>query len=189
MTDQSLPLERFLPYRLSRLDNEISQGLERIYGPTFGLSVAQWRMLAAIARLQPTSATELVAYSVMDKVTISRAIAELDQRGLVERETDPRDRRRAELSLTGEGTRIHDRIAPLAMAFERDLVKAFTRAELAAFNRGLDKLLDAIALIQRGSGGLLPRRLPVRKSAGKKEAARKTPRKAAPKLSAGHARK
>lgn len=178
MTDSSLPLERFLPYRLSRLDNEISQGLERLYGPSFGLSIAQWRMLAAIARLQPTSATELVAYSVMDKVTISRAIADLDRRGLVRREVDPRDRRRAQLWLTAEGARIHDRIAPLAIAFERSLVKGFTRAELEAFNRGVDKLLDAIALMQRGSSGLLPQRRPSPEPAARKAAGGRAPRAA-----------
>ncbi|MBN9426990.1 MAG: winged helix-turn-helix transcriptional regulator [Burkholderiales bacterium] len=158
MTHPTLPLERFLPYRLSRLDNEISQALERIYGPSFGLNIAQWRMLAAISHLQPTSATELIAYSAMDKVTVSRAVAELVDRALVSRETDDRDRRRARLSLTDDGTRVYEHIAPEAMAFEQALVKAFSRSELQAFNRGVDKLLDAIALIQRGSAGLLPQR-------------------------------
>ncbi len=95
------------------------------------------------------------------------------------REVDPRDRRRAQLSLTAEGARIHDRIAPLAIAFERDLVKGFTRAELEAFNRGLDKLLDAIALIQRGSSRLLPQRRPAPSPAAKKTAARRPARAAA----------
>jgi len=158
MKNLSLRLERFLPYRISRLDNEISNGLARAYGPQFNLNVAQWRMLAAAAHLQPTCVTELTEYSAMDKVTVSRAVADLVERKLFHREVDARDRRRSIITLTPAGEDMYGQIAPQAVAFEDALLESLSAKEIENFTKTLDHLLDRIAVLQRGSVGLIPGR-------------------------------
>src|SRR5262245_17793198 len=100
-------LERFLPYRLSVLANRASRALARLYGERFGLSVAEWRVIAHLARTAPASANEVAARAAMDKVQVSRAVARLTAKELVERATDAADRRRSALRLTRRGQATH----------------------------------------------------------------------------------
>src|SRR6185436_4739513 len=92
---QSLELEKFLPYRLSVLAQIVSQSLHDVYAGPFGLAVPEWRVMAALGRFAPLTASEVGLRIVMDKVAVSRAVARLLKRGLVERATDRADRRRA----------------------------------------------------------------------------------------------
>ena len=117
-----LHLQGFLPYKLSRLDNDVSTGLQRAYSHRFGLNVSQWRMLAAAALLEPTSVTQLTDYSGMDKVTVSRAAQGLSKRRLVERASHDTDGRSHLLALSREGARLYGEIAPLALAYEAALI-------------------------------------------------------------------
>ena len=138
-------LERFLPYRLSVLANLASRALARLYGERFGLSVAEWRVIAHLARAAPASANEVAARAAMDKVQVSRAVARLTAKELVERATDAADRRRSALRLTRRGQATHDAIVPLARGVEARLLAGLPAAELAR----LDRLL--VTLIARAS--------------------------------------
>ena len=47
-TDGRLVLEDFVPYRLSVLTNRVSHAIAREYGARFGLSIAEWRVMAVL---------------------------------------------------------------------------------------------------------------------------------------------
>ena len=143
----SFVLERFLPYRLSVLAQAVSEGLHERYADPHGLSVAQWRVMAQLARHAPLSAQGLCAKTVMDKVTISRAVNALAARRLVERAIDAEDKRRSELRLTRAGAAMHAKIAPLALAFEAELVAALSPAERKALDALLEKLVARALLL------------------------------------------
>ncbi len=135
-------LERFLPYRLSVLANRASRALARLYGARFGLSVAEWRVIAHLARFAPVSANDVAARAAMDKVQVSRAVARLTAKTLIERATDGADRRRSALRLTRRGLALHDAIVPLARDVEAQLLAGLTPADVAR----LDRLLSALTL-------------------------------------------
>lgn len=158
MNTDNLNLQEFLPYKLSRLVNDMSAGLMRSYSQRFGLNISQWRMLAASAQLEPTSATELTEYSGMDKVTVSRSVRELVERRLLSREADATDRRRATIVLTDEGRAIYDEIAPAAVAFENDLLGALKPAERALLSSMVDRLLNQAAVLRQTSSRRFPAR-------------------------------
>jgi DNA-binding MarR family transcriptional regulator len=134
-------LERFLPYRLSVLANLTSRALARLYADRFGLSVAEWRVVAHLARFAPVSANDVAARAAMDKVQVSRAVARLTAKELVERATDAADRRRSALRLTRRGQATHDAIVPLARALEAQLLAGLAQADLAKLDRLLSTLL------------------------------------------------
>ena len=139
-----LDLEHFLPYRLSVLSNRISQAIATRYAQRFGIGVTEWRVVAVLGRYPDLSAGEVAARTAMDKVAVSRAVARLLERELVERDTHGDDRRRSVLALSRSGQRIYDDIAPLALDLERRLLSRLDRDERAALDALLDKLADGI---------------------------------------------
>lgn len=136
-----LELENFLPYRLSVLAQLVSESLHDLYAPPYRLSVTEWRVMAVLGRFAPLTASEVGLRTVMDKVAISRAVAALLKRGLVERTPDPEDRRRATLKLSARGRAMHARIVPLALCYEDRLYKVLSETEREQFGRLSDRLL------------------------------------------------
>jgi DNA-binding MarR family transcriptional regulator len=140
-----LDLEHFLPYRLSVLSNRISQAIATRYAQRFALGVTEWRVVAVLGRYPDLSAGGVAARTAMDKVAVSRAVAKLLERGLVERDTHGDDRRRSVLALSRDGQRIYDEIAPLALDLERRLLSRLDAGERAALDALLDKLAGGVA--------------------------------------------
>lgn len=68
-------LEAFLPYELSVAANRISRLFARRYSAEFGLSIAQWRVLAVVGRFGHIAPGAVAERAEMDKVKVSRAAA------------------------------------------------------------------------------------------------------------------
>ena len=145
---QALELEKFLPYRLSVLAQLVSESLHDLYAGPFDLSVTQWRVMAALGRFAPLTASDVGQRIVMDKVAVSRAVASLMKRGLVERATDLDDRRRASLDLTARGRAVHAQIVPLALKYEAELYKALSAEERQTLNGLCDRLFAHAKLLR-----------------------------------------
>ncbi|WP_282610256.1 MarR family winged helix-turn-helix transcriptional regulator [Pelagibius sp. Alg239-R121] len=135
-----LELDNFLPYRLSVLNNLVSRALASQYQARFGLSIPEWRVMANLGRAAPLSANEVAERTSMDKVKVSRAISRMQTAGLVKRETDARDNRVSSLKLSAKGKRIYDKIAPMALAWEREFLSVLSEKEITAFDKILEKL-------------------------------------------------
>ena len=135
-------LENFLPYRLSVLTNTISAGLARRYRESHPLSVTEWRILAVLGRFPGLVASEVCARTAMDKVAISRGVRSLVGKRLLERRTDPGDRRRQRLFIApGAGERVLEEVVPEALLYERTLLQSLDAGELEALSAILEKLL------------------------------------------------
>jgi DNA-binding MarR family transcriptional regulator len=134
-------LERFLPYRLSIVSNTVSQAIADDYQRRFDLGVTEWRVMAVLARFDGLSAREVAERTAMDKVAVSRALARLVAAGRVDRSTHDGDKRRSVLNLSEAGWAIHDQVAPMARARERELLAKLDAEEQAWLERILDKLM------------------------------------------------
>ncbi|WP_407352725.1 MarR family winged helix-turn-helix transcriptional regulator [Luteimonas sp. R10] len=135
-----LELERFLPYRLSVLSNHVSQTIANAYAERFGIGITEWRVIAVLGRYPELSANGVADRTAMDKVAVSRAVARLLKRGLVEREMHGSDRRRSVLQLSEAGYRVYDEVVPLALGYERDLLAQLDEGERIMLDRLLTKL-------------------------------------------------
>lgn len=142
VSDPRVILEHFLPYRLNVLASLTSNALAQIYADRFGLSIPAWRVVATLGQYDYRTARDIAAHGVMHKSTVSRAVASLEQRGLIARRPNKDDRREELLELTDEGREIYQALAPEALAFEERFVSVLTEEE--------QKLL--VALIDRLSG-------------------------------------
>ena len=134
-------LEHFLPYRLSILSNTISQTIADDYQSRHDLSVTEWRVMAVLARFEGLSAREVAERTAMDKVAVSRALARLVAAGRVDRTVHDNDKRRSVLKLSAAGWAIHDDVAPMARAREREVLAKLDAEERQWLERILDKLL------------------------------------------------
>jgi DNA-binding MarR family transcriptional regulator len=138
-----LRLDAYLPYRLSVASNAVSGLIARSYQDRFGLTVPQWRLICVLAEDGGLTQGQIVARTVMDKVTVSRAAQELLKRRLVGRSDHQADGRSHVLALTAEGARLHAEIAPLALAYEAALISGLAPDEVALLKRLLARLQAA----------------------------------------------
>jgi DNA-binding MarR family transcriptional regulator len=139
-SDPVLVLERFLPYRLNVVASLTSQALAQIYAERFGLTIPGWRVTATLGQYGVRTARDIAAHAVMHKSTVSRAVSQLERRGLVLRMPNRDDRREELLELTEAGRGIYHAVAPEALAFEDRLTTVLTPAEQAHLMALIDKL-------------------------------------------------
>jgi DNA-binding MarR family transcriptional regulator len=140
-------LADFLPYQLSVASNAVSRAVAEGsgYATRFGLSAAEWRVLAAITAAGTPTQAELIVATGMDKMTISRAVAVLGKRTLIDRVRNADDRRTLRLSATNEGIRIHDAVAQEAVKVEAGLLAMLAPGEASALRDMLARLREACA--------------------------------------------
>lgn len=141
MSDE-LILDKFLPYRLSRLSSTVSATVAREYAKRFGLSIPEWRVIAILGRSPGLSAVEVAEQTFLDKVAVSRAVTKLIKAGRIDRQFADADRRRSILNLSAEGRQVHDGVAALALEFEAQLIEGLDPDEVKQLDRVMDILLE-----------------------------------------------
>jgi DNA-binding MarR family transcriptional regulator len=150
-----LKLEDFLPYRLTVLAETVSQSLAHLYADRYGISISEWRVVATLGQFQTMTAKDIGRHSRMHKTKVSRAVALLEDKGLVRREVNREDLRQAFLTLTGRGRKIYASLVPDALAFSRSLAEVLSAPErdvleaiLPRLMQRSEELVDAIAARQ-----------------------------------------
>jgi DNA-binding MarR family transcriptional regulator len=138
-------LETFLPFRLNRLAAEVSRRLAVIYADRFGLDIPEWRVMATLSSRRTATAQEIVASTRTHKSTISRAVATLKERGLVEREDSSADGREIVLRLSQAGHALVREIAPLVLEGERVILSRLPPRPQA-------QLLDVLSALEASLG-------------------------------------
>ncbi|MFX7763927.1 MarR family transcriptional regulator, partial [Acinetobacter baumannii] len=88
-----LSLERFLPYRLSRITSAVSLEFRTVYGAHHDLTVPEWRVLATLGQFEAMGAKAIGVHSSMHKTKVSRAVRALDERRWLKRHESDTDRR------------------------------------------------------------------------------------------------
>ena len=131
-------LEDFLPYRLSVATNRISRAFAAHYEQEFGISIPEWRVIAVLGAFAPLSSNAICERTAMDKAKVSRAVAGLLERGLIQRDAHATDQRLIQLTLSNPGRKTYEAIIPRARAIEAAVTKGLSKADLAHLHRILD---------------------------------------------------
>ncbi|ODT13386.1 MarR family winged helix-turn-helix transcriptional regulator [Bosea beijingensis] len=139
---KALHLERFLPYRLNVVGTLGGRALGRIYGEHFGIGIPEWRVVAQLGEFGKLTSRDIGELAQMHKTKVSRAVGELEKRGLVSRAENRQDRRESFVALTPAGKRIYDQIVPLALGFEARWIEGIAPDELKVFERVLSTLTE-----------------------------------------------
>ncbi len=142
----ALELAEFVPFRLNRLAAAVSDDLSQIYRRRFGLESPEWRVLVTVGQRGECSAQHIAASTRMHKTRVSRAVAGLEQRALLERALNAHDGRELRLHLTKAGRRTYEVLVPLALERERKLLSCLGAHQQRAFREVLTSLEQSLGL-------------------------------------------
>ena len=134
-------LETFIPYQLAVLSERVSQEFSTLYKPKFGISVAEWRVIAHLSQSDRVSVREIHTRVAMDKSKVSRAASRLEAGGYITKSANTADGRLVTLALTAKGRAMMAELTPLAAEYE-DSVMAELGHSAEAFRDMLTRLLS-----------------------------------------------
>lgn len=135
-----LDLQRYFPYRLARLAEQVSLAVAEVYSERFALTRQEWRVLALLGARSEIATKEVGRLTTLDKMQVSRAMQGLEARGIVTRKSDPDDRRELIASLTSTGRALYRKIVPFALERETKLLSVLTAEEVEVLDRAMRKL-------------------------------------------------
>lgn len=137
-------LDDFLPYQLAELSRRVSAGFSRHYRARYGITVAEWRVVAHLSQQEAVSVREIHRRVGLDKPKVSRAASRLEEAGYLTKKVNSADRRLIELALTPKGREMIEVLAPIAAGYEAELRAllggddAGFRAQVTRLNMALD---------------------------------------------------
>ena len=109
----SLYTERSLAIACTRGREAIVRRFQKLLAAE-GLTEQQWRTLRVLYDFEPVPLTELCGLCCIHKVSMTRILRALMERGLVRRERQSGDKRAYDVSLTDAGRTLLDRLTPIA---------------------------------------------------------------------------
>ncbi|VAW00163.1 Transcriptional regulator, MarR family [hydrothermal vent metagenome] len=140
MNNKHVPLDDFLPYQLSTSSNAVSDLIAQEYKSRFGLKIPEWRVMAVLGSRGALTQRHLVEATLMDKVTVNRAVKALVDRALLGRSPNDADGRSHHLQLSVTGHDLYDQIMPAAELMEKKIMSVLSEIELTQLSRMLSKI-------------------------------------------------
>jgi DNA-binding MarR family transcriptional regulator len=135
--------------------NRCAALLQRVTDAPLGgadLSRPEFDLLSALRRVGgELTPGRLARETFASPAAVTKRVRALEQRGLVARRADARDRRVAHLTLTDAGRDLIDRIMPQQLSYERSLLSRLPEGEQADLARILG---DLLLLLEGQLGGL-----------------------------------
>lgn len=112
---------------------------------TLDLSLAHWRAISTIRRMEGCAMTEVATFTAIDRTTLTRSIDQLVRRGLVARQTPDHDRRQVRLHLTEAGEQAYNQAVGRLMDFNRQALAGVDEARRREISRGLATVVANLA--------------------------------------------
>jgi DNA-binding MarR family transcriptional regulator len=107
-----------------------------------GLTRAEFDLLGAVRRTdRELTPGELVRETFSSGAAVTKRLRVLQERGLVDRRSDARDRRVAYVRLTEEGRDLVDRLLPRQLAYERMVLSGLDEQSRTRLSAQLSELL------------------------------------------------
>jgi MarR family transcriptional regulator, lower aerobic nicotinate degradation pathway regulator len=140
---QDYVLERQIGHLLRRAHQRAGAVFLAEFGDAHRITPTQFAALVKLRDIGALSQNELGRLVALDPATIQGVVRRLTTRRLVRRARDPRDRRRAQLSLTPRGRRLVERLVPLGIRVSAKTLSPLSVRERDLLLRLLERLLRA----------------------------------------------
>lgn len=131
-------------FKLVRVVNLTARPFHERVGREHQLTLNEWRTMAVLGAQPGLNATQVADQTGLDKMAVSRALAELKRHKRVQRHEDPTDQRSSRLYLTAAGKALHEEVAALGREREAALFAGVDATELSQLDATLDKLIKAV---------------------------------------------
>ena len=137
-----LDLSNYLPYLLNRVGFALVESFTADALEGHGLSIAMWRVLAALANRGELRQIDLVGMTSIDASTMSRLVTRLGRMGFVVRTRSKTSSREVVVALAPKGIAFVQRTIPIAHALEERVSAGLSAKDLAAAKRALRHFYD-----------------------------------------------
>ncbi|WDT87617.1 MarR family winged helix-turn-helix transcriptional regulator [Alteromonas sp. 009811495] len=144
-----MTLDEMLAYRVAMLSGNLSESLYSVYAP-YDLTMPQWRIMATLGTLQnkernkgsivSMTAKQLVKATRLDKVTVTRALQQMERHRLIDKRQDTSDGRAVNVSLSTTGQNVYLKILPNVIRWQEEKLASITDSEYQIFLKVIDKL-------------------------------------------------
>lgn len=138
--DSTFSLSLFLPYLLNQAAETASREFEQHYRARYGMLRTEWRVLFHLGLYGDMTAKRICDLAALHKTKVSRAVAALEEKRLLTRETIPSDRRNERLSLTRNGRSVFAELEESAKAYDAKLTQDFNEDEARRLRQALMRL-------------------------------------------------
>jgi MarR family transcriptional regulator, organic hydroperoxide resistance regulator len=135
-----LDLNEYLPYLVNRVGNIVAEQFGEEALAPHRLSIAMWRVMAALASTGGQRQIDLAGLTSIDASTLSRLVTRLVRSGLVTRARSASSNREVDVKLTAKGNALVARLIPIARGFEADAIVGLSQQELAVLKRCLRRM-------------------------------------------------
>jgi homoprotocatechuate degradation regulator HpaR len=139
MTDRVTIAEKSLPIMLLRARETVMQRFRPML-KAHDLSEQQWRVLRVLNELGPTEPTMLAEQSVILTPSLTRILANLEGRGLINRARHKEDGRKQVAQLSPKGQEMIAAITPQSTAIYAEIEAEFGAAETHTLMQALREL-------------------------------------------------
>ncbi|MGH6676348.1 MAG: MarR family winged helix-turn-helix transcriptional regulator [Xanthobacteraceae bacterium] len=132
-SQSTVPLDRRFGYRFSMLGRALGQQMLLFVEREFGLSLAEYRIVAVLENSETPSIKQIAKQSQIDKAQVTRCTSALVRKGLLKQTVDRRDRRLRSITLTRAGRALLATMRPFTNERHERLERCVTKSELEIF--------------------------------------------------------
>ena len=125
-----LDLGDYLPYLVNRVGSIIADQFGADALARHDLSIAMWRVMAALAANGRQRQIDLADLTSIDSSTLSRLVTRLVQIGIVTRTRSTSSNREVVVKLSAKGNAVVGRLIPIALDYERAAIGDLSAQEL-----------------------------------------------------------
>lgn len=137
-----------LGYQINHLSRLFAQGLRLRIGP-HGVVPGQFAQLLALFEQEGLTQNELCDRVRIDQSTMAHTLQRMERDGLVERQPDPTDRRRALVMLTDRSRELKGDLVRSAEEVNAMATRGFTDAEVATALALVARMIDNLDEVPR----------------------------------------
>ena len=141
-SEKRVIFDDFIPAKVVTLATLLRRATALRFSRLFDISLVEWRIVTRVGANPGLSTTQLGDRIGLNKGQVSRATAGLAKRGLLVSTINPRDTRKAMLTLTPEGEELHQALLSAGLARHTQFFDGIDERELAVTNQVLDRLTE-----------------------------------------------
>ncbi len=105
-----------------------------------GITVEQWVLLKIIHENEDIAQKELARMSFRDPASITRTLALVEKKGLIDRSFTPENRRQRLIKLSAEGKTFVEQYFPVVKRLRKESMKGISEEELMLLNEVLKRV-------------------------------------------------
>jgi DNA-binding MarR family transcriptional regulator len=132
-----LVLDNYLPYLINRVGSAVAEAFTAEALAKRNLSLAMWRVLAALSNKGEQRQIDLVSMTSIDASTMSRLVTRLARAGLVTRSRSKTSNREVVIALSAKGRTTVEGLIPIAKSMEKVASAGIPARELETVKKAL----------------------------------------------------